>query len=223
MKQTTNVMLIEDNPEYRSVIQLAFSKDPHINLQSQFGTAEFALVHLKEHRDDQPQVILLDLNLPKMSGLEALPLIQAVAPQAKVIALTQSCHQADVIRAIEFGAAGYLLKSSKVTEIKEGIALVTQGGASLDPSIAHFLLDRLQSRSNKENNHIHLSKREMEILSLISQGLLKKQIGQQLDISYSSVATYIRRIYEKLHVPNAAAAVAKAYKLKLFNGPEDLG
>jgi DNA-binding NarL/FixJ family response regulator len=140
MKSKIRVMLVEDNPRYREVIALALKQEPGLQLASQYGTAEIALRSLRDGSSgDLPDLVLLDLRLPGMDGLEALPQFLAVAPQAKIMILTQSDHEADVLRAIALGASGYLLKSSTVTTITEGIRSVMNGGASLDAGVARFI------------------------------------------------------------------------------------
>ncbi len=154
-----------------------------------------------------------------MGGLDSIRYFKEYAPKAKIVILTQSDQETDVLRAILLGASGYLLKSARVKEIVDGIRLVHRGGATLDPSVAKFLLQNLQSRLPQENLDIGLSDREMEILKLLSEGLVKKQIAQKLSIGYATVDTHVGHIYEKLHVNNAPSAVGKAYKLGLF--PKD--
>lgn len=221
MKSNVCVMLIEDNPEYRDAISLALKMDPAIDLTGQFATAEFALSHLQDKENPaQPDVILLDLNLPQMSGLDALPRIAIAAPEAKIIILTQSDNQANVLRAIQQGADGYLLKSATVQQIKDGIRTVMEGGASLDWSIAHYIINQFKKGPRQLETNKPLSSREMDILTLLSEGLARKEICNRLGISRGSVATYINRIFEKIQVPNAPAAIAKAYQTGLFR-PED--
>ena len=172
MNHPVTVMLVEDNPEFRKVIRLALMRDAEIDLSSEFGTAEIALRSLRDgSAPGDPDVILLDLRLPGMSGLDALPHFASSAPQAKVIVLTQSDNEADVLRAIALGAAGYLLKSSTITQIKEGIRTVIEGGASLDPGVARFLIKTVQARLPKTSTEATLSERELEILALLGEGL----------------------------------------------------
>ena len=206
-------MLVEDNPAYRKSIGYALNGRDGINLPHQFGTAEIAIQSLLEMDPAKiPDVVLLDLNLPGMSGLEALPWFKKYIPDANVIVLTQSDAEADVLHAIQEGAMGYLLKSSTVKQIKEAIRSAMDGGSTLDGKVAKFIVTTLNERVPKHVQESTLSQRELEILTLLSEGLVKKEIGDRLNIGYSSVATYTRRIYEKLHVVNAPSAVSKAFR-----------
>ena len=180
MQKKIQVMLIEDSPGYRKVIELALKDLPDVELNSQFGTSEIALRNLQTGSGKTPvDLILLDLSLPGMDGLDALPYIKKYAPQVKVIILTQSDREKDVLRAIQVGASGYLLKSSTVSQIMEGIRTVMNGGASLDAGVARFILSSLQTRLPDNDEETSLSTRELEILTLLAQGFLKKEIGDR--------------------------------------------
>jgi len=213
MKRKIRVMMIEDHPDYREGVKLALETESDIELLYTFGTAERALrsfQSIQERRE--PDVVLLDLNLPGMSGLEALPFFRSAVPSAKIIVLTQSDHPADVLEAIRCGAAGYLLKSASLDKITDSIRTVIFGGASIDPQVASYILSLMQRSPGKAKIDIPLSERETEVLVLLSEGLLKKQISDRLKISEPTVATHVRHIYEKLEVQNAPAAISKAYK-----------
>jgi two-component system nitrate/nitrite response regulator NarL len=213
MKNGINVMLVEDNPAYRKSITYALNGRDGITLTHQFGTAEIAIQSLLEMVPAEiPDVILLDLNLPGMSGLDALPDFRQSTPQTQVIILTQSNREADIMKAISLGASGYLLKSSAVNELREGIQSVMRGGASLDEHVAKLLLEKLAPSRPKDSEHQILTEREIEMLTLLATGLVKKEIAERLSISTHTVNNHIRHIYEKLQVPNAPAAIAKAYK-----------
>ena len=217
MSKNVRVMLIEDNIEYREVVGLALEQQPSVELTSQFGTAEIALRTLKNSSpNQQPDLILLDLRLPGMHGLDALTQCRKTAPNTKVIILTQSDREQDVLRAIALGASGYLLKSATLDEIKDGIETVMSGGAPLDRGVAKFILDSLQTRLSVEEGQSLLSERELEIIQLLAEGLVKKEIASRLNIGYSTVDTHVAHIYEKLDVTNAPSAVDRAHRLGLF-------
>ena len=176
MKKQINIMLIEDSPAYRKVIDRTLGNEPNITLANQFGTAEIALRSLQNSSPSEiPDLILLDLNLPGISGLEALPWIKKYAPKTQVIILTQSNKEADIVEAISQGATGYLLKSNTLEQLTAGIQTVMDGGASLDPSVAKFIMGTLHKTAPVASENKALSKREMEVLALISEGLQKKR------------------------------------------------
>jgi two-component system nitrate/nitrite response regulator NarL len=217
MKKSTNIIMVEDHPEYREIVEMALSRQDDMQLTDQFGTAERALQHLQIGRlDAKPDVILLDLNLPGMGGLEALEEIPKVAPDAKIIILTQSDQEDDVLNAIMLGASGYLLKSSTVGQIVEGIKLVKQGGASLDSRIARFVIDSLKTKLPHHELEQMLSEREIQVLELLADGLVKKQIALKLGIGVTTVVSHVGHIYNKLEASNAPSAIAKGFKLGIL-------
>lgn len=217
MSISIRVMLVEDNPQYREIIEIALLEEPNIELVAQFGAVEVALHSLREESfSENVDIMLLDVRLPGMSGVDAIAQIKEVAPRLKIIMLTQSDMEADVIRAIQSGAEGYLLKSVSIKEITQGIQTVVEGGAPLEPSIAKFVMQAMRGERPKAKLDIQLTPREKDILELLSNGLAKKQIAGELNISAHTVGEYVKNIYTKLKVQNAPAAVAKAYKSGLF-------
>jgi len=217
MKKNINIIIIEDHPEYREIVEMAISRQDDMTLTEQFGTAERALEHLQpENANDKPDVILLDLNLPGMGGLDVLETLPKRAPEAKILVLTQSDHEEDVLNAIMLGASGYLLKSSTVQQLVEGIRNVMKGGASLDARIAKYVMDSLKARMPQEELDNMLSPREMEILKLMAKGKVKKQIGKELGIGVTTVVSHVSNIYDKLDASNAPSAIAKGYKLGIL-------
>lgn len=217
MKSKINVMLVEDHPEYRESVELVFSTTKDIALAHQFGSADQCL-HFLEHNtpNPMPDIILLDLNLPGLNGIDALPLLKEHSPKTPIIILTQSDREADVLAAISAGASGYLLKSSTGDQLIRGTRSVLNGEAPIDPKVACFMLKILRGQPQHTDKDSALSERELSVLSLLGEGLLKKEIADRLGISTHTVDNYMRRIYEKLQVPNAAAAIAKAYKAGIF-------
>jgi two-component system, NarL family, nitrate/nitrite response regulator NarL len=217
MTKPITIMLVEDNPEYRNVISLALKKDTELSLLCSAGTAERALSYIQGLAvSGHPSLILLDLNLPGMSGLDSMPVFQQQAPNTKIIILTQSDRESDVLTAIRRGAAGYLLKSSTISQIKQGIHTVMEGGASLDTKMAKYILAFFHSQSLKSSVKQPLTERELEVLAMLGEGKVKKEIAEKLNVSFFTVASHIRTIYEKLNVTNAPAAITKAYKAGLL-------
>lgn len=218
MKKRIRVMLVEDHPDYREIIVLALKKCERIELAGQFGTAERALRSVQDRSSGTTDVVLLDLNLPGMSGLEAIPWFKKYVPSIEIIVLTQSDQESDVLTAISGGASGYLLKSATLDRLEESIQTVFDGGSILEGGVARLLLDVLKEKIPETTEENALTERELEVLTLISQGLVKKEIGDQLGISPKTIAVHCNHIYKKLDVANAPAAVGKAYSLGLLRG-----
>jgi DNA-binding NarL/FixJ family response regulator len=219
MSKNHQVSIIEDNHAYREVLRLAFERDASVKLHSEFGTAEIALREL-DKAEAKPDLILLDLKLPSMSGLDAIRPLLELCPQTKILILSQSDAQQDILRAISRGAHGYLLKSASIKRITEHIASTCAGGASLDPSVASYLVAKLRTKETQgmePQNAQDLSKREYEILQLLANGMVKKEIADTLEISYSTVDTHVRHIFQKLDTHNAPAAVSMAHRLGLID------
>lgn len=210
--------MVEDHPDYREGLMLALETEPDMELIRIFGTAEAALRKLQYDKGfPNPDVILLDLNLPGMNGLDALPWFRDYVPKAKIIVLTQSDREDDVLSAISAGASGYLLKSATLDQITEGIRTVMEGGASLDANMATFILDTFKKIPPTARMENTLTKRELEVITLLSEGLSKKEISGRLSISTPTVASHVAHIYQKLNVHNAPAAVAKAFRMGVFS------
>ncbi len=210
-------MLVEDSSAYRKAVARSLGLEPDIELTGEFSTAEGALRSLQDlSTRNAPDVVLLDLNLPGMSGQEAIPWFKKSVPDAQIIVLTQSDKEADVLAAISAGAAGYLLKSTTLDRLHDGILTVFEGGSILDAGVARFLLNTLQKNPPQATDANILTERELEVLTLISKGLVKKQVAAQLKISARTVAIHAAHIYKKLEVPNAPAAVDKAHNLGLL-------
>ena len=205
------IMVVEDNVDYRTVVALAIDDTADMELTGLFGTTEIALRTLETTNvSDQPDILLLDLRLPGMSGLDALPLIHAASPTTRIIILSQSDAPSDIVQAISSGVSGYLLKSARLKEITEAIRTVSKGGGFLDKNVAQFILEKMTTKELFQINA--LTERENEILLMLSEGLVKKEIATQLGIGYSTVDTHVSHIYKKLGVSNAPAAVSKAYQ-----------
>ena len=214
MSKKINLMLVEDHLGYRTMLIRALKAEAELGMIYEFSTVEVALRKVQEMKPGQsPDLLLLDLNLPGMTGLDSITWFKKYAPKLKIIILTQSSKEEDILHAISLGASGYLLKSATVSQISEAIHSVQNGGASLDPKIAKYVLKHLdQNTSKKITLKKPLSERERQVLVLLADGKGRKEISDQLNISLNTVAYHVVHIYEKLDVENAPAAIAKGFR-----------
>ena len=213
METTIKVTLVEDHPSYRRVIERALSSSAKIELTSMYGAAESALQVLTHPATTElPDIILLDLNLPGISGLDSIESFIEAAPSAKIIVLTQSSDDTDVRNAIRLGAQGYLLKSSTVDEIIQGIDNVSSGEASIDRGVAAQVLSIFYDTPKGEEPSIDLSSQEQKILLLLSQGADKQQIAEDLELAHEAVSSCVEQLYKRLEVQNATDAIDRAYR-----------
>jgi DNA-binding NarL/FixJ family response regulator len=204
-----SIWIIEDHTAFRRTLVRVLNAEDGLQCLRDFDSCEKALAALQ--RDDAPDLILLDVGLPGMSGLEGIRLIKERSPGALVVILTVFEDDDKVFSAICAGAAGYLLKTSSVTEITQAVRDALAGGSPMTSRIARRVLDMFSKLAPKQSDY-GLSDREKEILQLMTTGLIKKEIADGLSLSVHTVDTYLRRIYEKLAVNTRTGAVAKALK-----------
>lgn len=170
-----------------------------------------------------PDVILMDVRMPKRSGIEACLSIKEVAPVVRIVMLTVSEEEADLYDAVKNGAAGYLLKDSSIDAVAQAIRVVADGQSLISPSMAIKLLDEFKQLSRADRDHVsspRVTTRELEVLKLVAQGLNNRQIGARLFISENTVKNHVRNILEKLHLHSRMDAVMYAVREKLFEVPE---
>jgi DNA-binding NarL/FixJ family response regulator len=151
----------------------------------------------------------MDINLGGMNGIECVERLKAVAPNMQVLMLTVYEDTDQIFKALEAGASGYLLKRSSPTKLLQAIREVDGGGSPMSSSIARKVVASFQKSKQTGEKQVHLSPREESVLNCLAKGLTYKQIADQLDISIDTIRTYLRRIYEKLHVQSRTEAVAK--------------
>ena len=213
--ENISVWLIEDNRTFRDTVARVLNRVEGMECSGSFTSSEDALDALKEGR--VPDVVLLDVQLPGLSGLEAVPIIKAISPSTRVVMLTVFDDHQKIFQAICAGASGYLLKTAPVDRIVEAIREVLAGGAPMNPNVARSVLDMFARLAVPAFDY-NLTERERErsILELMTQGLTKKEIAARLTLSYHTVDSHLRNIYTKLHVHNSSGAVAKAVKERLF-------
>ena len=208
-----DVWLIEDNATFRRAVRRALNQTEAFRCTGDFGSAETALGAARQS-SPAPRIILLDVGLPGMDGLAAIPRLRERLPEAVIIVLTVFEDEDKIFRAICSGAAGYLLKTSSVEEIARAMSDALAGGAPMNSRIARRVLDMF-ARLAPPRGDYGLSARETEILEAMVQGKTKKEIAAQLGLSFHTVDTHLRNIYQKLEVNTRTGAVAKALKEKL--------
>jgi DNA-binding NarL/FixJ family response regulator len=200
------VSIVEDNEQLRGTLARVISRAEGFRCLSQYGDAESALDGLPK---DRPEVVLMDINLPGMNGVECVRRLKQVAPSTQIVMLTVYEDTENIFRALAAGAAGYLLKRTKSAELLQAIREVHRGGSPMTTHIARKVTQSFQRAGSSSQPTENLSEREQEVLDCLSQGFLYKEIAEKLGISYETVHTYIRRIYEKLQVRTRTEAVAK--------------
>ena len=203
------VSIVEDNEQLRGTLARVISRADGFRCLSQYGDAETALEGLPK---DRPAVVLMDINLPGMNGVECVRRLKQVAPDTLIVMLTVYEDTENIFNALAAGAAGYLLKRTKSAELLEALREVHRGGSPMTTHIARKVTQSFQRPSVASQPTENLSEREQEVLDCLSQGFLYKEIAEKLGISYETVHTYIRRIYEKLQVRTRTEAVAKFLK-----------
>jgi DNA-binding NarL/FixJ family response regulator len=169
-----------------------------------------------------PDVILMDVRMPKRSGIEACVAIKEVAPTARIIMLTVSDEEADLYDAVKNGASGYLLKDSSIDEVAQAIRVVADGQSLISPSMAIKLLDEFKQMSRSDRQQVptpRLTERELEVLKLVAQGLNNREIAKRLFISENTVKNHVRNILEKLQLHSRMEAVMYAVREKLLDIP----
>jgi len=202
------VWLIEDHADSRRVLTRVLNRAPTMQCPCAFASCEEALAALRS--DTAPDVILLDVGLPGMNGIEGIRYFKALAPATHIIMLTVFDDQEKIFNAICAGASGYLLKNADEDAIAGAVEEVLRGGAPINPRVARLVLNMFASREAPPKADYGLSTREREVLELVVKGLVKKEVAERLGLSYHTVDNHLRSIYGKLHVHTRGGAVAKA-------------
>ena len=211
--QSITLWVIEDNDSYRNTIAALVDSTEGMRCTHAFESCEKALKALED--DFAPEVMLMDIGLPGMSGIEGLSRVKVVSPSTELIMLTVLDDEKQIFEAICAGASGYLLKSAQPHEITAAVRQVLRGGAAMDARIARKVLDMF-SRLSVPMGEYGLTGREKEILRLMVDGLTAKGIAERLFLSFRTVDTHVKNIYAKLHVHSRSGAVAKAFREHLL-------
>ena len=208
------VLIIEDNDLFRKSLTNVINKSSKMKCAGAYISAEDALKDI-EQKELKPQVVLMDIGLPGITGVECISYIKDLSHETKIIMLTIHDDDDNIFKAVCSGAAGYLLKDMQPEKIIESIEEVLDGGAPMNSNIAKKVLDLFKNMTAPVASY-DLTSRENEILKLLVDGLSKKQIAEKIFLSYHTVDVHIRHIYEKLEVHTCSGAVAKALKERLL-------
>jgi DNA-binding NarL/FixJ family response regulator len=207
------VIIFDDNDSLRDSIAMLLQ-----------DTADFALVGSYMHcldvieniEETKPDVVIMDIDMPGMNGIEGVKLIRRKFPTVQILMLTVFDDDEKVFAAIKAGADGYILKNAEPQNLLNAISEVFNGGVPMAPGIARKVLHQFQAILPDEQKDYRLSLREKEVLGLLVDGLSYKMIAGKLNITYDTVRAHMKKIYEKLHVASMTEAVAKAITQKLF-------
>ena len=212
--QPIRVIAFDDNKDLRVMFRMLVDAQPdmvcvavHPDLSQMMRDIDAA----------QPDVIVMDIQMPGMNGIEGVKAIKARYPEAKILMQTVFEDEDKVFDAICAGAAGYILKTAPVGDIISALRAVHEGGSPMTPSIASKVLMRFRTTeaNTPTDEEFHLSTREKDVLGLLVKGLSYKMIADQLGISFHTVDSHIRKIYDKLHVSGMAEAVSKAVRKRI--------
>lgn len=204
-----SVAIIEDDEDIREGIQKYLNKQPSFSCRLAEESVEEFLLHKLE--DAAPDVILMDIGLPGMSGIDGIKLIKQKDPDIDIVMLTIYHDSHKIFEALRAGASGYLLKNTPLAEIKEAIEQLQAGGAPMSPQIARKVIEHFNP-ANKPEPESPLTAKEKEIVVGLVDGLSYKMIGDRMSISVETVRFHIKNIYQKLHVHSKAEVITKSLR-----------
>lgn len=200
------ICLVEDDARLRGIMAGWLQREPGFHVVNQYGSTESAVPALPA---DQPDVVLVDINLPGQSGIECVRQLKPRLPAAQFAMVTVYEDADRIFQALAVGATGYLLKQTPRSELIAAIHELHAGGSPMSTNIARKVVQSFHHRPSPAGVEVELSARERQVLDELVRGLLYKEIADALGISMGTLHTYIRRIYEKLHVRSRAQAVAR--------------
>ena len=217
--EAVRVLVVDDQELFRRGLTMLLSVEDGIEV---VGEAGDGVEGTELASSTAPDVVLLDVRMPKRSGIEACRAIKEAVPSAKIIMLTVSDEEADLYEAVKSGAAGYLLKDSSIDEVAQAVRVVADGQSLISPSMAVKLIDEFKQMSKPESKHmpgLRLTERELEVLRLVATGKNNREIAKDLFISENTVKNHVRNILEKLQLHSRMEAVMYAVKEKLLDLP----
>jgi DNA-binding NarL/FixJ family response regulator len=212
LKAPIKVALVEDKPDVRNSWSRLIAALPDFSCICTCSSAEEALRSIPLAR---PDVILMDIFLPRMSGIECTARLKALMPEAQIVILTAMDDDELVFLALEAGADGYLLKRTKPEDLRTALLDVLSGGAPMTSEIARRVVESFRQRAKVRDEIVRLTTREEEVLVMLSKGYSNKEIADKLNLSVDTVRSHLKHIYEKMHVRSRAEAVARYMSSKL--------
>ena len=217
-RERLRVLVCDDHALFRRGLQMVLEQEPDISVVGEAGDGAEAL---EKAVDSMPDVVLMDVRMPKRGGIDSCTAIKDAVPSAKIIMLTISDEEADLYDAIKAGAAGYLLKEISIEEVAAAVRAVHEGQSLISPSMASKLLSEFASMIKRTDERQQLptprlTDREMEVLKLVAKGLNNRDIAKELYISENTVKNHIRNILEKLQLHSRMEAVVYAVREKLL-------
>jgi len=219
-REPIRVLVVDDQELFRRGLVMLLGVEPGIEV---VGEARDGVEGTSLAASDAPDVVLLDVRMPRRSGIEACLAIKEAVPSAKIIMLTVSDEEADLYEAVKSGAAGYLLKDSSIEEVAQAVRVVAEGQSLISPSMAVKLIDEFKQMSRPEREHVpgglRLTERELEVLRLVAKGMNNRKIAAKLFISENTVKNHVRNILEKLQLHSRMEAVMYAVREKLLDLP----
>lgn len=210
----TQVFIFDDNASRRESLAMLLDPCGHISVTGNYPDCDRLLERIKAH---PPHVILMDIQMPGMNGIDAVKLLHAHFPHIKVIMQTVFEDEEKIFDALRFGAGGYLLKKDNPEKIIAAIDDIMAGGAPMTPVIANKVLQFFRAEQNTHPEADYgLSEREKTVLKFLVDGKSYKMIAESMNISYHTVNSHVRKVYDKLQVHSAGEAVNKAVKQRIF-------
>ncbi|HEX2234693.1 MAG TPA: response regulator transcription factor [Actinomycetota bacterium] len=213
------VLIVDDHALFRRGLQMVLEGEPDIDVVGEAGDGHEAVDRAEAAA---PDVVLMDVRMPRRTGIEATRVIKDTLPSTKILMLTISDEEADLYEAIKAGASGYLLKEISIEEVASAVRKVNAGQSLISPSMASKLLNEFAAmvKRRDERNQVpgpRLTERELEVLKLVAKGMNNRDIGQALFISENTVKNHVRNILEKLHLHSRMEAVVYAVREKLLD------
>jgi len=208
MQKIIGVSIVEDMEDVRNSLQRLIESAEGFVCIATYSNAEDAL---KEVPTKTPDIVLMDINLPGMNGIDCIKKIKALCPETQFMMFTIYEDTEQVFDALAAGASGYLLKKTPKDKILESLRELFEGGSPMNSHIARKVVKYFQTKKEKPTEGAQLSARETEVLELLSKGFLYKEIGDKLNIATGTVRQHLHKIYEKLHVQNRIEAVNKFF------------